>query len=79
MAYEDQEKCLGCGKSIPKLPEDASIEEKYCDVCLATIERQKECIEFLKRHGLYNPMESVQVMRKIQAVYDNLKEEMAQW
>lgn len=33
MAYENQIKCIKCGKSIPPQPEDASYEELLCDAC----------------------------------------------
>jgi hypothetical protein len=35
MAYENQDKCSGCGISIPHLPEDADASERLCDTCLA--------------------------------------------
>ena len=34
MAYENQNKCLGCGISIPFVHEDADSEASYCDKCL---------------------------------------------
>jgi len=34
MAYENQNKCLGCGISIPFVHEDADSEALLCDKCL---------------------------------------------
>lgn len=34
MAYENQNKCLGCGISIPFVHEDADPEALLCDECL---------------------------------------------
>jgi len=34
MAYENQDKCEGCGMSIPHIPEDATADERICDTCL---------------------------------------------
>jgi hypothetical protein len=33
MAYPNQDKCIECSKSTPKLPEDASEDERVCDEC----------------------------------------------
>lgn len=33
MAYENQIKCILCGKSIPQMPEDANNDELICDGC----------------------------------------------
>ena len=42
MAYENQDKCIQCGKSIPKMPEDATPEEKLCDECYEKMEKHEE-------------------------------------
>lgn len=31
---QDKIKCVGCGISIPDVPEDATLEERLCDRCL---------------------------------------------
>ena len=47
MAYENQEKCLRCGKSIPQQPEDAAAEERLCDLCYEEITgKDKEWYDF---------------------------------
>jgi hypothetical protein len=42
MAYENQNKCLGCGISIPFVDEDADSEASYCDKCLEDVENEDE-------------------------------------
>jgi len=37
------------------------------------IKKQLDFVEWLKSVGLYNPMESALTMRKLQAVYDELR------
>lgn len=39
MAYENQTKCIGCGMSIPPMPEDASSWELLCNLCYEEAER----------------------------------------
>lgn len=45
MAYQNQEKCIKCSKSIPAFPEDASSEELHCDKSYEAIE-QAEALGF---------------------------------
>ena len=42
MAYENQNKCLGCGISIPFVHEDADSDASYCDKCLEDIKDEDE-------------------------------------
>jgi len=49
MAYENQDKCVRCSKSIPALPEDASQDEKHCDECIQVIERNENIYENAER------------------------------
>ena len=43
MAYENQDKCIGCGISIPHVHEDADPDSNLCDRCFA-----KERLEYLR-------------------------------
>lgn len=40
MAYDNQDKCLECGKPILPMPEDADYEELICDFCYDETEKQ---------------------------------------
>ena len=43
MAYENQEKCIECGKSIPKPPEYAAYLELLCEACASQPYRCPVC------------------------------------
>jgi hypothetical protein len=48
MAYENQIKCIRCGKSIPPMPEDASSWELLCDLCFEEVEDEMENVQTIK-------------------------------
>lgn len=42
MAYENQIKCIGCGKSIPDVPEGSPAEALLCISCYEEAEKEAE-------------------------------------
>ncbi len=87
MAYPQQDKCTECTRSIPKLPQDASADERLCDDCLGEKESSElsneliiskvkgsaSIIEIIKQGVITSPEKPWMVMDIHDVIHEELK------